>query len=105
MIPSNDAERTLLRIVVEIRDPCLETPLSLVHAEPTVLGRVSLDPGLRVAAGLADGSSHSNAQASQLRHATAGLPLGLAPDIAIKPEAVLPPTDDREGLVELFLLR
>ena len=45
---------------------------------------------------------HGDAEASQFRHATAGLPLGLAPNVAVKPEAVLLPSNDCERVVELF---
>ena len=98
---SNDAKRALLRLLVEVRDPRLEPALRLVEPEPAVLGGVGVDPGVGIARGLADGRSALPPRRSQLRHAAARFPLGLPPDVSVKPEAVLALADERQRLVEL----
>ena len=85
----DDAERALLGLLVEVRDPGLEAALGLVEAEPAVLRRVGVEPRGGVARGLADGRSHLHRDAAQLGHAASGLPLGLPLDVTVKPEALL----------------
>ena len=96
----NDAERALLGLLVEVGYPRLQAALRLIEPEPAVLGGVGVDPRIGVAAGFPT-AARTTAEAAQLGHAAAGLPLGLPSDVAVKPEAVLPLADDCERLVEL----
>ena len=73
----DDAERALLGLLVEVRDPGLEAALGLVETEPAVLRHVGIEPRGGVSRGLVDGLSHFHRDVAQLGHAPSGFPLGL----------------------------
>ena len=96
--PPHDAEGPLLGLLVEVRDPRLEPPLGLVEPVPAVLRRCTRrSTRRRRRCGLPTAARTSHRHAAQLRHAAAGLPLGLPRDVAVEPEALLALGDERRA--------
>ena len=86
-------------LVVHPRDPGLDPALQAVGLVPAGRRRVGRDPLRGVGSHPVQGWPDARDLATELRHQPARLPLGLAGDEAIDPEAVPALRDDRERLV------
>jgi hypothetical protein len=92
-----------LRLLVHLGDPGLQAALQGVCPVPAIRRRVGNEPLGRVGPHLRQGRADASQLATQLRHQAACLPLGLAADVTVDPEAVAASSDDLERRLVLLV--
>jgi hypothetical protein len=96
-----DRQRLLLGLIVESGHPGFEAALGQIQQVPSILAGIRLEPGRTVGSCLSDLGPNLDSKAAYFRHMAHCLPLRSPPNVAIKPETVLPLCYQRQCLVEL----